>query len=109
MSEKSVESIEWDNSLKIYILQHKKDENIFVRSLNFGSAIEELTLTNDINRAERFFSRGASLRIYRAISKGEVKKLKEELKNYKLVEVDIVVQIKGKEFEQVQFDLGGIA
>lgn len=92
---------------KTYILQHKQDDGLFIQNLPTGSTVDRIRTTRDINKSEKFFQRGASLRIYKHLSSSEQSELKEELNNYKLVEVEMQTVRKGNEIEQIQFIFGG--
>jgi len=92
---------------KTYILQHKQDDGLFIQNLPTGSMVDGIITTRDINQSEKIFQRGASLRIYKHLSSSEQSELKEELSNYKLVEVEMNTVRKGNEIEQIQFTFGG--
>ena len=90
--------------MKTFILQHKKDSQLFIRNLPFGSMVSEVITTDDIERAEKIYQYGSKIKVYRSLNKLEQSEFKELIKQYKLVEVETTTRIKGKTFEQVTLE-----
>jgi len=90
--------------MKVFILQHKEDKELFIESLPFGNSRKDIATTRNIEKSLKLYSGGSMLKVYRDMSKGEFLNLKEELSHFKKVEAEIKTVIKGKERNGIEYE-----